>query len=159
MVLAIAGGVGKVHFCGWKSDLCGSLELSQAKSQAQPENLLPSVISSAVTQMLQDLALCLTEREFCPWGGWGGTATQPPPFTCTSDTHARPLLLPSPNATRLLLMSWRGVTSTEVFSTGQKTSQLLPSLPQTPSAANQTLTELCVLKSDANLSTAEIFDR
>lgn len=153
MVLAVAGG-GKVHIWGSKSNLCRSLELSQA-SQAQPENLLPSVISSALTQMLQDPALCLTEREFCPWGGWQGT--EPPPSSPHLHFRHPPVLL-------LLLCHIQSPATPsscckEVFSTGHKTSQVCQVFPQTPSAASQTLAELCVLKSDANLSTAEIFDR
>lgn len=150
-----------------QSNLCRSLELSQA-SEAQPENLLPSVIGSAVTQMLQDPALCLPEREFCPWGGWEGAATQPPAFTCTSDTHTQPLLSSSsscatsraPSPTQL--MCWKGVTSVgedkfqtnmEVFSIGQKTSRVSPSLPPDTSQSCQPGSHIavCVLKSDANL--------
>lgn len=121
--LAIAGGWEGLHW-GLKSNLCRSLELSQA-SQAQPENLLPLIIGCAVIQMLQALALCLTERECCPWGGWEGTQ---PPFTCTSDTHTSSSSSCATSRASAPL-SWKGVTSMEVFSTGQKTSQISPSLP------------------------------
>lgn len=159
-------GGGKVHIWGSKNNLCRSLELSQA-SEAQPENLLPSVLGSAVIQMLQDPALCLTEREFWPWGDWEGTEPPnllPPPAlqTPTHNSNSSSSSCATPRApTAPSSCSWagKGWQAWRCFPQSRTPPRFHQVFPQTPPAASQALTELRVLKSDANLSTAEIFDR
>lgn len=95
LFLAVVGWMGR-----WLTDpplQVQQLQLSRAE-QVRPENPLPLVLRSALTEMLQDWALCLTRGNICPQGGCEDTQTRSlVPSPACSDTCTIPV---SSEATR-----------------------------------------------------------